>query len=124
MKRDLLLVLGILLATASQLRPAGASIGPGEVCLMVWIVLMLGRETIQLGPQFTPPLSRMLIFWLLFAVAQSVGTLTGFAIGDIHDFILVHARRDGLPAAGCHRPAQRRWARRRFSACIASPGFW
>ena len=85
MKRDLLLVLGILLATASQLRPAGASIGPGEVCLMVWIVLMLGRETIQLGPQFTPPLSRMLIFWLLFAVAQSVGTLTGFAIGDIHD---------------------------------------
>ena len=27
----------------------------------------------------------MLIFWLLFAVAQSVGTLTGFAIGDVHD---------------------------------------
>jgi hypothetical protein len=85
MKRDLLLVLGILLSTASQLRPAGAPIGPGEVCLMIWIALMLGRETVQLGPQFTPALSRLVIFWLLFAVAQSVGTLAGFAIGDVHD---------------------------------------
>jgi hypothetical protein len=85
MKRDLLLVLGILLSTASQLRPANAPIGPGEVCLLIWIAMMLGRETVQLGPQITPALSRMLIFWLLFAVAQSIGTLAGFAIGDVHD---------------------------------------
>jgi O-antigen ligase/polysaccharide polymerase Wzy-like membrane protein len=85
MKQDLLLVLGILLSTASQLRPAGAPIGPGEVCLVIWIVLMLGRETIWSGLQFTPALSRLVIFWLLFAVAQSVGTLAGFAIGDVHD---------------------------------------
>jgi hypothetical protein len=85
MKRDLLLVLGILLSTASQLRPASAPIGPGEVCLVIWIALMFGRETIQLGAQFTPALSRMLIFWLLFAVAQCLGTLAGFAIGDVHD---------------------------------------
>jgi hypothetical protein len=79
MKRDLLLVLGILLSTASQLRPTG------EICLVIWIGLMLGRETVQLGPQFTPALSRLVIFWLLFAVAQSIGTLAGFAIGDVHD---------------------------------------
>jgi hypothetical protein len=85
MKRDLLLVLGILLSTASQLRPAGAAIGPGEICLVIWIALMLGRETVRLGPQFTPALSRLVIFWLLFAVAQSIGTLAGFAIGDVHD---------------------------------------
>jgi hypothetical protein len=84
MKQDLL-VLGILLSTASQLRPAGAPIGPGEVCLVIWIVLMLGRETIWSGLQFTPALSRLVIFWLPFAVAQSVGTLAGFAIGDVHD---------------------------------------
>ena len=85
MKRDLLLVLGVLLSTASQLRPAGASIGPGEVCLLIWIAMMFGREMVQLGPHFTPALSRLMIFWLLFAVAQSIGTLAGFAIGDVHD---------------------------------------
>jgi len=85
MTLDLLLVLGILLSTASQLRPVGASIGPGEVCLAIWIVLTLGRETVQLGPRFTPALSRLVIFWLLFAMAQSIGTLAGFAIGDVHD---------------------------------------
>jgi hypothetical protein len=85
MKRDLLLVLGILLSTASQLRPAG------EICLVIWIGLMLGRETAQLGPQFTPALSRLVIFWLLFAVAQSIGTLAGFAIGDVHDqYLFMH----------------------------------
>jgi hypothetical protein len=85
MKWDLLLALGILLSTASQLRPAGAPIGPGEVCLVIWIALMIGRETVQLGPRFTPALSRLAVFWLLFAVAQSVGVLTGFVIGDVHD---------------------------------------
>lgn len=85
MKRDLLLVFGILLSTASQLRSAGSPVGPGEVCLVIWIILMLGRETIQLGSRFTPALSRLVIFWLLFAVAQSIGTLTGFAIADVHD---------------------------------------
>jgi hypothetical protein len=85
MNGDLLLVLGILLSTASQLRPDGAPIGPGEVCLMIWIALMIGRETVKRGPQFTPALSRLVIFWLLFAVAQSIGTLAGFAIGDVHD---------------------------------------
>jgi hypothetical protein len=68
-----------LLSTASQLRPAG------EICLVIWIGLMLGREMVQLGPQFTPALSRLVIFWLLFAIAQSIGTLAGFAIGDVHD---------------------------------------
>jgi hypothetical protein len=85
MKGDLLLALGILLSTASQLRPGGAPIGPGEVCLVIWVALMLGRETARLGPHFTPALSRLVIFWLLFAVAQSIGTLAGFAIGDVHD---------------------------------------
>src|SRR5260370_1116972 len=43
MNPDLILVLGILLSTASQLRPAGAPIGPGEVCFVIWIALMLCR---------------------------------------------------------------------------------
>ncbi len=82
---DVLLTLGLLLSTASQLRPVGAPVGPGEICLAVWVFLMLFREAARFGPALTPPLSRLLIFWLVFAVAQCVGTMAGFAIGDRHD---------------------------------------
>ena len=82
---DMLLTLGLLLSTASQLRPDGAPVGPGEICLAVWVFLMLFRETGRLGPTLTLPLSRLLIFWLVFAVAQCVGTMAAFAIGDRHD---------------------------------------
>ncbi len=82
---DALLAFGLLLSTASQLRPAGAAIGPGEICLVVWLVVMLFREVGRLGPPLTPALSQLLIFWLLFAFSLSVGTLTGYWIGDIHD---------------------------------------
>ena len=82
---DMLLTLGLLLSTASQLRPDGAPVGPGEICLAVWVLLMLFREVGRLGPTLTPSLSRLLTFWLVFAVAQCVGTMAAFAIGDRHD---------------------------------------
>jgi len=83
--RDMLLALGLLLSVATQLRPARSPIGPGEVCLLIWLLLMLGREAARLGPPLTPALSRLLIFWALFAVALSIGTITAFAIHDSHD---------------------------------------
>jgi O-Antigen ligase len=82
---DVLLALGLLLSTASQLRPGDSPVGPGEVCLAVWVLLMLFREVGRLGPVLTPPLSKLLIFWLVFTIAQCVGTMTAFAIGDRHD---------------------------------------
>ena len=82
---DLLLALGLLLSTASQLRLAGVPIGPGEICLLIWVVLMVGREVARLGPPMTPALSRLLIFWSLFVVAQALGTVAGAVIGDRHD---------------------------------------
>ena len=85
MTRDTLLALGLLLSTASQLRPAGSAIGSGEVCLVIWLIWMLAREAARLGPPMTPALTRLLLFWVLFVVAESLGTLTGVAIGDVHD---------------------------------------
>jgi hypothetical protein len=82
---DVLLTLGLLLSTASQLRPEGAPVGPGEICLAVWVLLALFREVARLGPTLTPPLSRLLIFWLVFTITQCIGTMTGFVIGDGHD---------------------------------------
>jgi O-antigen ligase len=82
---DVLLALGLVLSAASQLRPSGAPVGPGEIFLMVWILLMVGKEAVRLGPPMTPALSKLLLFWLVFAAALSIGTLTGYVMGDIHD---------------------------------------
>jgi hypothetical protein len=82
---DVLLTIGLLLSTASQLRPEGAPVGPGEICLAVWVLLMLFREGARLGPTLTPPLSKLLIFWMVFTLTQCIGTMTAFAIGDRHD---------------------------------------
>lgn len=83
--RDVVFAFGVLLSSAAQLRPHGSSIGPGELCLVLWLLLMLGREAARLGPPLTPALSRLLIFWLLFATAESLGTMTAFVIRDRHD---------------------------------------
>jgi hypothetical protein len=82
---DLLLVVGVLLATASQLRPEGVPFGLGESCLAVWVILIVGSEFIRPRLRCTPAFSRLLIFWLLFAMAESIGTLAGYAINDVHD---------------------------------------
>lgn len=82
---DLLLASGLLLSTSSQLRLAGLPLGPGESLLAIWVCLTLGREAMRLGPPVTRPLIVLLIFWLVFAVAQSLGTMAGYVIGDIHD---------------------------------------
>lgn len=83
---DLLLSLGLLLTTASQLRLRTLSIGPGELCLVLWLLLMLGRELGRLGPRLTTVFTRLLIFWTLFVFAQGLGFLTGLFIGEQYDF--------------------------------------
>jgi hypothetical protein len=85
MMLDAVLALGLLLSTATELRFTEVPIGPGEILLVFWLALMLVREIFRLGPPLTPALSQLLIFWLLFAAALSVGTLAGYVIGDKHD---------------------------------------
>jgi O-antigen ligase/polysaccharide polymerase Wzy-like membrane protein len=85
MMQDALLSLALLLSTASQLRLAGGALGPGEICLIIWLVLMLWREVARDGPPLTPVFSRLLSFWTLFIFAQAFGLLVGFAIEEIRD---------------------------------------
>lgn len=83
--QDLVLALGLVLSTASQLRLVGGAVGPGEICLVAWLGLMLAREAGRLGPQMSPVLSRLLWFWLAFALALGVGTLVGLSTEEIRD---------------------------------------
>lgn len=85
MMLDLLFAFGLLLTPASQLRIAGLPVGPGELCLFIWVTLVLGREAALFRFHVTPALSRLLLFWLLFVLAQSLGTLAAKLIGDEHD---------------------------------------
>ncbi|MCP3382129.1 O-antigen ligase domain-containing protein [Bradyrhizobium sp. CCGUVB4N] len=82
---DTLFAFGLLLTPASQLRVAGLPVGPGELCLIIWVTLILGREAARANLVLTPALSRLLLFWSLFTLAQSLGTLTAKLIGDEHD---------------------------------------
>jgi hypothetical protein len=85
MIRDTLLALGVMLSTASQLRPAEIPIGPGELCLMIWVGWGLCHEVGRLGPPMTAALSLLLVFWAVFAIAQSVGLVVGLAIESFRD---------------------------------------
>lgn len=78
------MAVGLLLTTATQLRLPHLPIGPGELCLVLWITLALAIELSRYTP-LTSAFRRLLTFWALFALALSVGTLTGMVIGDQHD---------------------------------------
>jgi len=84
MIRDALLALGVLFSTASQLRLAGLPLGPGEFCLTLWLATALGRRPIRPPPQMKV-FFLLLLFWLLFAFAQSIGMLVGLMIEPIRD---------------------------------------
>jgi O-Antigen ligase len=80
---DTLLAVGLILSTAGQLRMAGQWIGPGELCLAVWIIMALGY--VRPSQALTPALSRLLMFWLILVLAQSVGLVNGLATEDFRD---------------------------------------
>jgi len=84
----ILIAVGLLLTSATQFRLRGLGLGPGEVCLVLWIALTAVRELLRGGPPVTPALSRMFRFWMLIALAEALGALNGYAMGDPHDTAL------------------------------------
>jgi O-antigen ligase len=82
---DIFYVLGMLLTTASQLRFGGSPLGLGEVCLILWMGLLvlhyLLAPKIAMGPAF----ASLLWFWGLMTIALSLGTLVAFTTGEDFD---------------------------------------
>jgi hypothetical protein len=76
---DSLLTLGLLLSTATQLRVGDTPLGPGEICLAAWIGLTLCLRAGQSRLILNPALTRVVTFWLILIVAESVGMIMGFA---------------------------------------------
>ena len=80
MVRDFFLASGLLMSTASQLRPGTSPIGIGELCLVVWSLMKAMRQITPGGPTLTPALSVLLRFWGVFALAETIGFLTGLML--------------------------------------------
>lgn len=76
---DSLLALGLVLATATQLRFGDTPFGPGEMCLLVWIGLILCIQAGRPAPASNPAFTRVATCWLMLIVAESVGAIRGFA---------------------------------------------
>src|SRR4029450_2137441 len=76
---DSLLAFGLLLSTATQLRIGDTPFGPGELCLAVWLGLYLYPQPVGPGPSLNAALSRVVTFWLVLVVAESIGTFVGLA---------------------------------------------
>ena len=86
---DLFLALGLALSPASQLRFAGLPLGPGELCLVLWLLLM-PLQRLQAGKIVsTLPLRQLLGYWTLFGMSLAIGYIAAAVIGDSQDTKLV-----------------------------------
>ena len=82
---DLILALGLALTPSSQLRFPASPIGPGELCFVVWLFFTLVRQIRRGRTTLTAALSRLLVFWILFALSLSIGWINAAVIGDRQD---------------------------------------
>jgi hypothetical protein len=76
---DSVLALGLLLSTATQLRFGDTPFGPGEMCLAIWLGLLLCLRAGRLAPASNSAFTVVVAFWLILFVAESVGAIVGFA---------------------------------------------
>src|SRR5215467_13124969 len=82
---DAVLALGLLLSTATQLRFGDTPFGPGEICLTLWLGLVLLLRPSRWTLTSNAALVRVVAFWLILIVAESVGSIVGFATEPFFD---------------------------------------
>ncbi len=81
---DVLLALGLLLSTATQLRPGGSPIGPGEICILLWLGAVFAR---RIGRPITASAATypVIAFGLVLILSESAGFMMGMAIEPFFD---------------------------------------
>ena len=85
-----LLALGIVLTTASQLRPPSVPLGVGEVCLVLWLALASLRLMASGRIYNARALLRIGSFWICFAFALGVGTCLAALSQDLDLKTMLH----------------------------------
>ncbi|MEI9405641.1 polymerase [Mesorhizobium argentiipisi] len=90
MTRDMLLALGAVMAGATQLSLPGSSFGYGELFLVLWILLSIGRILAGGRAVLTPALTKLAGFWLVMTVALAFGTVVAYFTSILYSTGLVH----------------------------------
>ncbi|MES2029764.1 MAG: O-antigen ligase family protein [Pseudomonadota bacterium] len=73
-----LLSFGVVLTTASQLRLPGIPLGVGEICLVLWLVIVSLRAVVTGRICNATALLRIGAFWVCLSFALSVGTCVAY----------------------------------------------
>lgn len=87
---DALLAFAIVMASATQLTLPFMDMTFGEIGLGLWIVLAIGRQIASPRFALSPALARISIFWMLLALALSIGTIVGYFKEVLFAKYLVH----------------------------------
>jgi len=86
---SMLLAVGLVLTTASQLRLPGLPLGLGEICLSLWLVyasLRLLTEHIS-NPR---ALLGLVTFWVFFTLTLSLGTTLALVLDELDPETMLH----------------------------------
>ncbi|MER8825465.1 O-antigen ligase family protein [Mesorhizobium sp. M0938] len=91
MIRDAILGCGLAMSFAVQLDVPGSPFGVGELFLVLWMMLSIGRVLAGGRLETTPALIRLASFWTMMAFGLGVGAIIGYLTtilymtGVIHD---------------------------------------
>lgn len=86
---DALLAAGLLLSLETQLRPSGGAIGPGEIFLVLWAIPFIVSLLLHRDHVVPRACWEVLQFWMMFALALSLGVIMSIALGEVLDTSLV-----------------------------------
>ena len=90
MMGNALLAFGIVLTTATQLRLPCVPLGVGEICLVLWLGLILLRQLTGGSIFNAASLAPSRPFWALFVFAMSVGTCVALLSQEIDLDTMLH----------------------------------
>ncbi|MGX9118460.1 O-antigen ligase family protein [Mesorhizobium sp. BHbsci] len=88
--RDVILACGLAMAYAVQLDIPGLPVGVGEVFLVLWIMLSIGRVLAGGRLETRPALTRLASFWTIMVLAIGVGTIVGYLTTVLYMTGLMH----------------------------------
>ncbi|MGX7871601.1 O-antigen ligase family protein [Mesorhizobium sp. ORM6] len=90
MIRDALLACGVAMSYATQLDIPRLPFGYGELFLVLWIMLSIGRILAGGRLEATPALAKLARFWLILTFTLGVGTIVGYLTTVLYLAPLLH----------------------------------
>lgn len=70
-----------VLTSATQLRPGGVPLGPGEGMLLAWLFFRAAQTLMSGGARFAPAVKPIIYFWMVAVVLLLGGWLAGMLLG-------------------------------------------